>query len=258
MTGKKPLILLTNDDGIYAEGLLALHNTLKTIADVVIVAPLTEQSAVGHAITLCDPIRVIELSKNPDELIYAVKGTPADCVKIAVRALLDRKPDVVISGINSGSNTAINVLYSGTVSAATEGTILGIPSAAISLSSYNWQDYSVAAEIGKNIALNILTNGMPEDTILNVNVPAVNKDQITGIQITRQGISRFKEFYDKKIDPRGRVYYWLTGDMHELDEHDPQTDVEAIKNNAVSITPIKIQLTNEIFLDKLKQWKFSL
>jgi len=213
---------------------------------------------VGHAITLCDPIRVIEISKANNEMIYAVKGTPADCVKIAVRALLDRKPDMVMSGINSGSNTAINVLYSGTVSAATEGTILGIPSAAISLSSYKWEDYSTAAEIGKNVAQNILENGMPEDTILNVNVPAVHKDKITGIQITTQGVSRFKEFYDKKIDPRGRVYYWLTGDMSELDEHDPATDVEALKNNAVSITPIKIQLTNKSFIDKLKKWNFSL
>ena len=258
MSSSKPLILLTNDDGIHAEGLTALHKTLKTIAQVVTVAPLTEQSAVGHAITLCDPIRVTDISKNKDELMYAVKGTPADCVKIAVRALLSRKPDLVMSGINSGSNTAINVLYSGTVSAATEGTILGIPSAAISLSSYKWTDYSVAAEIGKNVALNILKNGMPEDTILNVNVPAVEKKQITGIQITRQGLSRFKEFYEKKIDPRGRVYYWLTGDMLELDEHNPATDVEAIKNNAVSITPIKIQLTNEIFLDTLKKWNFNL
>ncbi len=254
----KPFILLTNDDGIHSDGLMALYEELRQIADVVIVAPLTEQSAVGHAITICDPIRVIEVPIENNEIIYAVKGTPADCVKIAVRALLPKRPNIVISGINTGSNTATNVIYSGTVSAATEGTILGIPSAAISLDAFDSPDFSVAAQMGKRVAQLLLSEKLPSDTVLNINVPAVPKDQITGIRITRQGLSRFEEFYDRKVDPRGRIYYWLTGKMPKGDNEHNQTDTIAITQNAISITPLKIQITNNEFMESLEKWDFKI
>ena len=258
MSKDNPFILLTNDDGIHSKGLLALYHALKDIGRVAVVAPLEEQSAVGHAITISDPLRVTEINYNNGTPMHAVHGTPADCVKIAVRALFKEKPDVVISGINIGSNTAINILYSGTVSAATEGTILGLPSAAISLASFNFDDFSVAAHMGKTIARLLLENPIPPDTVLNVNVPPVNKDDITGIQVTRQGISRFKEYYDKKVDPRGHTYYWLTGEMRELDENNHLTDTMALRNNAISITPIKIQLTDDSFIDIVQSWNISL
>lgn len=258
MSTENPFILLTNDDGIHSKGLLALYHALKEVGRVEVVAPLVEQSAVGHAITLSDPLRVTEVDLNGAGTLYAVNGTPADCVKIAVRALFDEKPDVVLSGINIGSNTAINILYSGTVSAATEGTILGIPSAAISLASFHFDDFSVSAHIGKTIARNLLEHSLPPDTILNINVPPVHRADIRGVCVTRQGISRFKEFYDKKVDPRGRTYYWLAGEMHELDEHDPITDTMALRNNSISITPIKIQLTDEPFIDIVKTWDISI
>lgn len=251
-----PLILLTNDDGIHSEGLLSLYRKLKTIGTVLTIAPLVEQSAVGHAITVSDPLRVIEIPMENNDIMYGVTGTPADCVKIAVRALLDRKPDLVMSGINLGSNTAVNILYSGTVSAATEGTILGIPSAAISLSVHDYGDFSVAAKTGRKVAQLILTQGLPKGTLLNVNVPAVPEEAITGIRITRQGMSHFQEFYEKKTDPRGRVYYWLCGEMLELDGNDPCTDTSALKENAISITPIRYQLTDDSFLNTLKKWIF--
>ncbi|MDX9702817.1 MAG: 5'/3'-nucleotidase SurE [Candidatus Auribacterota bacterium] len=258
MSKQDPLILLTNDDGIHSKGLLALYQSLKEVARIAVVAPFAEQSAVGHAITISDPLRVTELSFNDSDAMYAVHGTPADCVKLAVRALLKEKPDAVLSGINIGSNTAINILYSGTVSAATEGTILGIPSAAISLASFSFNDFSVAAQIGKKIAGALLEKSLPPDTILNINVPPVHREDITGVCITRQGVSRFKELYDRRIDPHGHTYYWLTGEMRELDEHDPLTDTMALKNNAISITPIKIQLTDEPFIDIVQSWNISL
>lgn len=255
---KKPFILLTNDDGIHAKGLISLYHALKPLGKVIAVAPLTEQSAVGHAITVSDPLRVIEIPFDDNIIMYGVKGTPADCVKIAVRALFDQPPDLVISGINHGSNTSLNVLYSGTVSAATEGTILGIPSAAISLASHTWDDFSVAANVGYKVAQMLLVNKIPPATLLNVNVPAVEADKITGIRITRQGISHFKECYEKKVDPRGRTYYWLSGEMLELDGHDPLSDTRALNENAVSITPIEYKLTNESFLEPLTNWDFGI
>ncbi len=255
---KRPFILLTNDDGIHSDGLMAIYRELKKIGDVTIVAPLTEQSAVGHAITICDPIRVLEIPMEDNAIMYAVKGTPADCVKIAVRALLPQKPDVVISGINTGSNTSMNVLYSGTVSAATEGTILGIPSAAISLDAFDSPDFSVAATMGRKVASLLLTEKLPPETVLNVNVPAVSKNEITGIRITRQGLSRFEEIYDRKVDPRGRIYYWLTGKMPKGDEEHKQSDTIAIKENAISITPLKIQITNKDFIESLEKWDFKI
>lgn len=257
MTNRNPRILISNDDGINAPGLFALYEEIKTVGDAIIVAPDSERSAVGHAITLSDPLRVWNFEKNDSFFGYAVNGTPADCVKIAYWALLEEKPDLVVSGINLGSNTGINAIYSGTVSAATEGTILEIPSFAISLTTYKNPDFSFAAKFAKNLAKIVLEKGLPRGTLLNVNIPAVKEEDIAGVVITRQGQANYEERFDKRIDPQNRVYYWLTGKKVEIvEEHD--VDDTVILNKKVSITPLHYDLTNYHFLDELKSWNISL
>lgn len=251
-----PRILVTNDDGINAPGLAALRYAMEEVGEVTVVAPESEKSAVGHAITILDPLRVWDFEKNGEFFGYAVSGTPADCVKIAYWALLDEKPDLVVSGINQGSNTGINIIYSGTVSAATEGTILGIPSLAISLTTYTNPDFRYAAKLAKQLAAAVLERGLPEGTFLNVNVPAVPEAEIRGIAITRQGRAIYKERFDKRVDPQSRVYYWLTGSKVYLEE-DGDVDDTAIMENKVSITPIHYDLTSYTFLDELKRWKIG-
>lgn len=251
----KPHILLSNDDGIFAPGLYAMYQALKEIADVSVVAPDSEKSAVGHAITLSDPLRVSRFEKFDNFFGHAVKGTPADCVKIAYYALLERKPDLVISGINYGSNTGINIIYSGTVSAATEGMLLGIPSFAISLTTYKDANFDYAAKIGVQLAQKVLKHGLPKDTLLNVNVPNVPEHEIRGLAVTRMGNSTYNDNYDKRIDPHNRVYYWLTGSKIE-DNESIEFDDGAIRQNFVSITPIHFDLTNYEYLERLRQWKF--
>ncbi len=254
MAMMKPHILLSNDDGIFAPGLYAMYQALKEIADVSVVAPDSEKSAVGHAITLSDPLRVTLFEKFDSFFGHAVKGTPADCVKIAYYALLERKPDLVVSGINYGSNTGINIIYSGTVSAATEGMLLGIPSFAISLTTYKDADFSYAAKLGSRLALKILENGLPKDTLLNVNVPNVPEREIRGIAMTRMGTSTYDDKYDKRVDPHNRVYYWLTGSKIEANEG-IEFDDGAIRQNYVSITPIRFDLTNYEYLHHMQQWQ---
>jgi len=253
-------VLLTNDDGIYAPGLARLAKEISSIAEVIIVAPATEMSAVGHAITLSDPLRVTEYYKNGDFFGYAVSGTPADCVKIAFWALLknDKKPDLLISGINLGSNTGINTIYSGTVSAATEGAIIGIPSFAISLATYDRHaDFSAAARFAKKLAQIVSEKSLPRGIFLNVNVPAVPEDEIKGIEITRQGMANYIEDFQVRKDPRHRDYYWLTGEKVEI-ELDDNVDDRAILNNKVSITPVHYDLTYYPFIETLKNWNLEL
>ena len=250
---KQPSILLINDDGIFAPGLYALYLALREIAEVSVVAPDSEKSAVGHAITISDPLRVSEFEKNGEFFGYAVKGTPADCVKLAYFALLPRKPDMVISGINYGSNTGINVIYSGTVSAATEGTILGLPSFAVSLTTFTEADFSYAAKFARYLAEKILRHGLPPGVFLNVNVPNVHESHIRGVAVTRMGNAMYDDKYDKRVDPRHRVYYWLTGSKAELNEG-VETDDGAIAQNMVSVTPLHFDLTKHDFLEALRTW----
>ncbi len=251
----KPLVLLTNDDGIFAPGLFALHQAISEVADVAVVAPDTERSAAGHAITIANPLRVSPFEKNGSFFGHAVNGTPADCVKIAYYSILERKPDAVISGINFGSNTGINVLYSGTVSAATEANILGIPSFAISLTTYENPNFAPAARFAVRLLDIILENKLPEGTFLNVNVPNVaDEHELAGIKITRQGKSKYKDNYDKRTDPRQHVYYWLTGFKRDVDESDDVDDV-AVSKNYISITPLQYDMTAYDTLDILKNWK---
>lgn len=254
---KKLSILVSNDDGILSDGLAVLVNELRTIADVTIVAPDSQQSAVGHAITVHRPLRMREVSKDGEFFGYALDGTPADCVKLATRNIMKQKPDLVISGINHGSNTAISVIYSGTVSAATEGTILGIPSFAVSLTTFEPNaDFTYAAKFAKQLALKIMQNGLPNGTLLNVNVPAVPENEINGVVVTRQGKSVWNDEFEARRDPGNKQYFWLKGELVELDEEE-DIDQRAILNNKVSVTPIQFDLTNYAMLENLRSWNLT-
>jgi len=244
-------ILLTNDDGIHAPGLLALYRALESDYEVYVVAPDSEMSAVSHAITLTSPLRVQEVNIAGSFSGFAVTGTPADCVKIAVQELLERPPDIILSGINPGANVGINTLYSGTVSAATEGAFLGIRSAAISLATRQKPDFQFAARFSKEIIRFMTENELRNRTALNVNIPAVPPGKITGVCFTRQGTCRFKDRFERRMDPRGNVYYWLVGEAF-LENGDSGTDSIALRENKITITPVHYDLTCVEELDRLK------
>ncbi len=248
-------ILVSNDDGINADGIYALVKELKKIADVTVVAPEKQMSAVGHAITVQYPLRVNHFYKDGEFFGYAVDGTPADAVKLAVKALLkDKKIDLLISGINHGTNTSINIIYSGTVSAATEGTILGIPSIAISLATYAPNpDFTLAAKFAVKLAEFVFKSGLPRGTLLNVNVPAVPESEIKGILVTRQGNAFWDDWFEIRKDPNGRDYYWLTGKFINYEPNDLNADHTAVQNNYISVTPIQFNLTDHKMIQELKK-----
>ncbi|MEE8299228.1 MAG: 5'/3'-nucleotidase SurE [Thermodesulfobacteriota bacterium] len=241
-------ILISNDDGINSEGLHKLHEILKTLGEVYVVAPDRDQSAVSHSLTLYRPLRLDKIS----DFVYTVDGTPTDCVNLAINGILrDKKPDLVVSGINKGENVGDDITYSGTVSAAMEGTLLGIPSIALSLVGRSDFNFDYALYHSELIAKYVLENKLPEDTLLNVNIPNLPGEQIKGIMITRQG----KRLYDnpivEKVDPRGKKYYWIGGD--ELGFLDIEgSDIMAVKEGYVSVTPIGLDLTNYGHIDKLR------
>lgn len=249
-------ILVTNDDGIDSAGIAALKKSLSEIAEVTVVAPRQEQSAVGHGITMQIPLRVQEYYIDGTFFGYAVDGTPADCVKMGMRNIMKEDPDLVVSGINHGSNTAINIIYSGTVSGAREAAIMDVPSIAISVTNHRVKDFSYAAEIAKMLALKINEHGLALGTLLNVNVPDIPEKEITGILVTKQGKSKWDDIYEKRTDPYGRDYYWLTGSMMEVDK-ELEFDQVAIKNNFVAVTPIHFDLTDYETYDKLKTWNIE-
>ena len=256
-----PLILVSNDDGIAAEGLWALCEAMKPLGDVVVMAPEVERSAMGHAITLSDPLRVSTVDFAVEGVTaYACSGTPADCVKLAIRAVLPRRPDLVVSGINHGSNTGVNVIYSGTVSAATEGTILGIPSVAFSIDSRTRTDFASAKTIARHISSQVLEHSLPEGTLLNVNIPdqpaaAFPQGNLdgSGYEMTVHGKSDWEDDYDKRVDPHNRVYYWLSGRRRDVEEQD-DTDEKTMQAGKVSITPLHYDLTARDFLEKFSEW----
>lgn len=250
-------ILISNDDGIDSQGIQVLAESLKTIADIVIVAPKTEQSAVGHAITMKIPLRVIEYYKNGDFFGYAVEGTPADCVKMGIRNILKSKPDLVVSGINHGSNTAVNIIYSGTVSAAREAAIMDVPAMAISITNHFPKNFTFAGQIAKKLAKLIVKHGLLKGTCLNVNIPDLPVEEVKGISITKQGKSSWDDVYEERLDPYGRKYYWLTGKLFEVDKEN-NIDQIAVQNNYVSVTPIHFDLTDNAQLEKMKSWELSL
>lgn len=253
----KPRILISNDDGIYAPGIMALYEALKGLGEIFVVAPESERSAMGHAITLADPIKIKKIQRTGAFEGYAVVGTPADCVKLAVNCLLDQKPDLVVSGINIGPNAGISVIYSGTVSAATEGTILGIPSIAVSLASYTNPLWETAGFVARRMAQEVLKRGLPEDTLLNVNVPNIPKEDLKGFAVTRMGRSRFVEVFHPRTTPRGDTYYWMDGELRMLGDASG-TDFEALDNGYVSLTPIWFDLTNQSAMSVFKEWNLQL
>jgi len=249
-------ILVCNDDGIDAPGIHALADALKQIADVTVVAPLKEQSGVGHGITMQIPLRVIKHNDNGSFFGYAVNGTPADCVKMGVRNIMSDAPDLVVSGINKGSNTAINIIYSGTVSAAREAAIMGIPAMAISVTSHEASDYCYAGKVARMLALKMTGGSLPPGTLLNVNVPNLPENQIKGIRLTTQGKSKWDDIYEKRIDPNGVSYYWLTGSLMDIDtEFD--SDQGAVKNGFVSVSPIHFDLTDYSTYEEMKNWNIE-
>lgn len=241
----RPLVLISNDDGIDAAGIAALAAALDGIGTVAVVAPFAEQSAVGHAITVRDPMRVHPWPfDGPSGPVWAraVTGTPADCIKIAAQKLLPRPPDLVVSGINHGPNTAVNVLYSGTVSAATEATILGVPSIAVSHDAWQPADFETAGHVARQLAERVLAEGLPPGVLLNVNVPDRPLGELAGIRVTRQARARWEEEFEERFDPTDRPYYWLGGRFIDLDEG-PDTDLAAIRDGFVSVTPLQLDLT---------------
>jgi 5'-nucleotidase len=247
-------ILLTNDDGVFAKGIETLYTALSADHEVTVVAPETEQSAVGHAITWLEPLRVNMVNRNGHFFGYALKGTPADCVKIAIAELMNPPPEIVVSGINLGANVGVNVIYSGTVSAATEAAVFGVPSIAVSVDSFQPVDFSACADFVKKLVPIVGKQGLPPGICLNVNIPNLPAEKIRGVRVTRQGNLRCLERYDRRIDPRNHVYYWLTNTSVQQDEN-PESDSHALMEGYISVTPIHHDLTNYPMLEKLRLWQ---
>ncbi|MEA5616318.1 5'/3'-nucleotidase SurE [Cronbergia sp. UHCC 0137] len=261
-------LLISNDDGISALGIRTLANCLAEAGhDISVVCPDRERSATGHGLTLQQPIRaeIVESIFHPSIKAWACDGTPSDCVKLALWALLDSPPDLVLSGINQGANLGTEILYSGTVSAAMEGTLEGIPSIAFSLTSHTHKDFQPAARFAKLLLEQLTTQPLPDLMLLNVNIPPVTWEEIAGVTLTRQGVRRYVDVFNKRIDPRGKTYYWLTGEVLEEVEPPPglhlppqiPLDIHVIRKNFISITPLQYNLTYANGLDQLSTWEFK-
>lgn len=255
---KRPLILVTNDDGITAPGIRTLISVMKTIGDVVVVAPDKPQSGMGHAITINSTLHLERVKIDKDDILeYTCSGTPADCVKIAINEIMDRKPDLCVSGINHGSNSSINVIYSGTMSAAVEAGIEGIPAIGFSLLDHKWNaNFDASKKYIKNIAENVLENGLAEGIVLNVNIPKKTEKKLKGIKVCRQAKANWKEKFDKRQTPQGKDYYWLTGEFLNLDEGE-DTDEYALANNYISLVPVQFDLTAYHSIQQLNTWKLN-
>lgn len=253
---KRPLILVTNDDGITAPGIRTLISIMNEIGDVVVIAPDSPQSGMGHAITLdstiyCDAVTIDE----GEQLEYRCSGTPADCVKMAISEILNKRPDLCVSGINHGANSSINVIYSGTMSAAIEAGIEGIPAIGFSLLDYSWTaNFEGIKKYVKQIALQVLKNGLSDGVVLNVNFPKLKDNNFKGIKICRQARANWVEEFDKRTNPQGKEYYWLTGKFVNLDKGE-DTDVWALENKYISIVPVHFDLTAHYYIQKLNSWE---
>ncbi|MFV0289939.1 MAG: 5'/3'-nucleotidase SurE [Mangrovibacterium sp.] len=250
----RPLILLSNDDGFQAKGIKVLIDALKSIGDIVVVAPDSAMSGMSSALTSERPLRVTLLTEEEGLRIYSCSGTPADCVKLAFHELLDRKPDYVLSGINHGANNSISVIYSGTVGAALEGCIHGVPSIAFSLCNHAEDaDFSEVIAWVVRVFKQVQINGLPKYTFLNVNFPLGN---IKGIEVCRQSEGRWENEMEKRVDPRGNTYYWLSGKFNNLEPNAKDTDLSVVKKQYVSVVPIKVDMTDYNFYNKLRSWDF--
>lgn len=253
-------ILLTNDDGIYAPGLRAIRKELQKIGKVTVVAPVGEQSAVGHSITLLTPLitqEVLDEDKTP--LGWAVEGRPADCVKLALLELLPEPPDLIVSGLNAGSNAGINVLYSGTVAAAIEGAFFQCTSIALSLQYTKPKplDFGLAAEHARKVVEQIVRHPLSRGVLFNVNIPSLDKGPVQGIRVVRQNVAPYKEKFDRRVDPRGRTYFWSGPDFGCPDPH-PDTDETALRDGFITVTPLHFNLTNSVVMEKMKDWEWNL
>ncbi len=255
---EKPIILITNDDDITAPGIRNLVEAVKDLGQVVVVAPDKPQSGMGHAITIGSPLRMNKMNLFGDIEAWQTSGTPVDCVKLAVDKILHRKPDICLSGINHGANHSINVIYSGTMSAAMEASIEGIPSIGFSLLDYNYEaDFEPARKIVHTIVSEILQQKSDKHLLLNVNIPSIPYNKIKGIKICKQAYAKYEEDFDERMDPQGKKYYWLTGKFVNFDKS-KDSDVWALTNNYVSVVPVEFDLTNytmKAALEKKKLFK---
>jgi 5'-nucleotidase len=259
MTKRKPLILITNDDGITAPGIRALIEVMNELGEVFVVAPSAPQSGMGHAITINDTLYcdALVIDKEGAQKEYSVSGTPADCVKLAMNEILDRKPDLCVSGINHGSNSSINVIYSGTMSAAVEAGTVGVPSIGFSLLDYGLDaNFEPVKDYVRTIALQALEHGMPKGVVLNVNFPKVSKEEIKGVKVCRQANAHWIENFDKRTNPLGRDYYWLTGEFVNEDKGQ-DTDEWALSQGYVSIVPVQFDLTAHHVIKDINEWNFK-
>ncbi len=255
---KRPTILVTNDDGIISPGIRMLVEAMKNLGEVVVVAPDSPQSGMGHAITLDKPLRISKVDLFEGVRAYQCTGTPADCVKIAIDKILHKKPDLCVSGINHGSNSSINVIYSGTMSAAMEAAIDGIKAIGFSLLNHSLgANMDSAAKVAERIARQVLRFGIPRGSLLNVNIPDLPIEKIKGIKICRQAVAKWIEEFDERKDPRGKQYYWLTGRFVNFD-HGEDTDEWALKNDYVAVTPVQYDLTNHHAIRYInKNWQIN-
>ncbi|MBU2018117.1 MAG: 5'/3'-nucleotidase SurE [Bacteroidetes bacterium] len=254
-TIQKPLILVTNDDGVTSKGILSLVNVAKEFGTVIVIAPDKPQSGMGHAITISHPLRLSPVDLFESVETYSCSGTPVDCVKLGVYEVLHQKPDLILSGINHGENTSTNVLYSGTMSAAVEGAMENIPSIGFSLKDFNPEaDFSASQIVARKIIKKVLAEGLPDHTCLNVNIPKVRPEELKGIKWCKQAEAFWDDRFDKRFDQFGRPYYWLTGDF-ECTTDDIESDLYAMKNGFASIVPTQFDLTNYKALALLKKWK---
>jgi len=237
-------ILLTNDDGIHAPGLAALRQAVEGLGEATVVAPDTERSGVAHSITLAQPLRIRRVHHGDELFGYGVNGAPADCVKLGCDQVLGRRPDLLLSGINLGPNAAINILYSGTVAAAIEGAVLGIPSIALSLAEYEEPDFDQAARVARRLLERLCCEPLDPGTVLNINIPGLPAAEIKGVRVTHQSRTGYNDFYEKRVDPWGRAYYWINGELQRDFEQEPDSDLRALREGYVSITPLHFDLTH--------------
>ena len=254
---KRPLILVTNDDGISAPGIRTLISAMNELGEVIVVAPDSPQSAMGHAITINSTLQCnqVKIDDGP-QIEYSCSGTPADCVKLGINEILDRKPDICVSGVNHGSNSSINVIYSGTMSAAVEASIEGIPAIGFSLLDYSWNaNFNEIKKYLINITKQALLNGIPNGNALNVNFPKLKEKDIKGIKICRQANAYWVEKFDKRVNPQGKEYYWLTGEFINKDNGN-DSDEWALANGFISIVPVKFDMTDHENISYIKKWKF--
>ncbi len=246
----RPRILVTNDDGIASPGIRALATALRVLGEVWVVAPDRERTAVGHAVTLHKPLRITKMGPR----VFMVNGTPADCINLALAKVLPKRPSLIVSGINRGVNLGDDVMYSGTVSAALEGTILGIPSMAVSQEGADTFRFDVGARYAARVATEVLLHGLPAETILNVNIPNVSFLSIKGVKVTCLSRRRFDNPIVEKVDPRGRKYYWIAGTRQSWSRR-KDADHEALEHHMVSVTPIRLDTTHHDVLEHFKTWE---